>query len=117
MAALSEDGDYFEAIDDGKRSIQGFDELIAQIKDLVAAQRANAGADMMRSEAQSELTALMQKLMSRPVAETDMSVLAEALTEISAMRTDHKAYKFTVERDNQGFMQQIIAVPITPTQH
>jgi hypothetical protein len=117
LLELQEEGDEIEFDDDGRRSIDGFDELVAEIKALVAAQRANAGADMLRSEAQSELIALVQKLLNRPVAGTNMQAVADALTEISAMRTDHKSYEFTVERDNRGFMQRVIARPVVPTQH
>jgi hypothetical protein len=117
IAALRSEGADISFDEDTRRKIEGFNELIAQIKELVAAQRASAGADMDRSAAQSQLIELMQKLMSRPVADTDMSIVAEALTEISAMRMDRTSYEFTVVRDNNGFMQQIVAVPITPTQH
>lgn len=115
MQAQADEGDSFNFPDTGIRSIAGFQELIAQIRELVAAQRANAGADMLRSEANSELIAALQRLMSRPIPETDMSVVAEALTEISALRIDPAAYEFHVVRDNQGFMTKITANPVTPT--
>ncbi len=112
-----EAGDHFEILDDGTRNIKGFNDLIAQIKALVAAQRANAGADMLRSEAQAQLIALLQALVSKPASSLDMSPLTAMITEMQVMNEarPRAAYEFEIDRDGQGFMRKITATPVAPT--
>lgn len=117
LEAALEDGDEFEFDDDGRRSIEGFSELVAELRALVAAQRANAGADMLRSESMSELIALLQKIVSRPAGQMDMTPLRDMLAEMTTIRREHVAFEFSVVRDNRGFMQKITATPVAPTQH
>ncbi len=113
-AALAE-GDEIEFDDDGHRRIEGFSELVAELRALVEAQRANAGADMLRSESQSELIALLQKVISRPISGPDMAPLTELLTELVQMKGHAGTYQFTIERDNRGFMTSVVAAPTSPT--
>jgi len=121
MAALEAEGDEFEFPDDGHRRIEGFDKLVKEIRALVEAQRANAAADILRSENMETLATLMQRLLDRPAGpgQMDMTPLRDLLREMqeTTMTYGQAAFEFTVKRDQNGFMQTITATPIQPTQH
>jgi hypothetical protein len=113
-----DEGDEFEFPDDGHRSIEGFSELVAELRALVEAQRANAGADMLRSENFEQLLELLQKIVSRPAAGMNMDPLHDILREMQGQQIPgHIAYEFNVKRDQNGFMQTITATPVAPTTH
>ena len=115
MQAAQQEGDTFEFPDSGRRDIAGFSELVAEIKALVEAQRANAGADMLRSENFEQLLALLQKIVSRPASGMNMDPLHDLLSEMQSQPVlGQVAYEFTVKRDQNGFMQTITATPVTP---
>ena len=115
MHEYQEEGDTFEHQDDGRRSIEGLDALVAEIRSLVEAQRANAGADMLRSETQSALIAAVQKLAGSGSG-TGMSqtVLEDLLVQL-AERPDSKepnpVYVFEFERYPSGYISKVIAKP------
>lgn len=121
MRMAEDEGDRFEFPDDGSRSIEGFDKLVNEIRALVEAQRANAAADILRSENMEMLAKLMQRLLDRPAGsgQLDMTPLRDLLREMQeqTMVYGQAAFEFTVQRDKNGFMQTITATPIQPTQH
>lgn len=117
LREMREEGDDLEIHDGGRRSIEGFSELVAELRALVEAQRANAGADMLRSEAQSELIAVLQKLVGKPAGSLDMGPMTELLTEMMEMKGHHQSYEFTIQRDNRGFMTSVVAAPAMQTRH
>lgn len=117
MRELEEEGAEFEFPDDGHRKIEGFNQLIAEIRSLVEAQRANAAADILRSE---NFETLINRLLDMPAAgpgQLDMTPLRDFLREMeeTKMAYGQAAFEFTVKRDQNGFMQTIIATPIQPT--
>jgi hypothetical protein len=115
MHEYREDGDAFQPIDDGKRSIEGLDSLVAEIRSLVEAQRANAGADMLRSETQSALIAAVQKLASSNGAGGMSQTVLEDLVVQLGHRPDKEpnpVYVFEFERNQTTqFITKIIATP------
>lgn len=117
LQEMREEGDELEIHDNGHRTIEGFTGLVAQIKELVAAQRANAAADMLRSETQTEIIDALQKLLLRPAGGLDMTPLVEMITQMQEMNEarPRAAYEFEIDRDGQGFMRKITAKPIAPT--
>ena len=121
MHEAEEEGDEFEFPDDGHRSIEGFDMLVKEIRALVEAQRANAAADILRSENMENMATLIQRLLDRPAGsgQMDMTPLRDLLREMqeTTMTYGQAAFEFTVKRDQNGFMQTITATPIQPTQH
>ncbi len=114
---MREQGYDIEIHDDGHRSIEGFGELVAELRALVEAQRTNAVADMLRSEAQEKLIGLLQNMVSRPAGALDMEPLRDMMAEMQAMNVDRPrtGYEFAIDRDGQGFMRSITATPISPT--
>ena len=117
LQEMREQGDDIEIHDNGHRSIEGLDALVAELRALVEAQRANAGADMLRSESQSNLIALLQKLVNRPAGAMNMEPLRDMIAEMQTMgeARPRAGYEFQIDRDGQGFMRSITAVPIAPT--
>jgi len=111
-----EEGDEFEFPDDGRRSIEGFSELVVELRALVEAQRANAGADMLRSDNVEQLLALLQKIITRPSG-VNMAPLEDILREMQTQQAvpGQVAYEFTVLRDGNGFMHTINVTPVAPT--
>ena len=114
---MREHGDEIEIHDDGHRTIEGFADLVKELRALVEAQRTNAVADMLRAEAQENLIALLQKMVSRPAGAMDMEPLRDMMAEMQAMNVDRPrtGYEFAIDRDGQGFMRTITATPISPT--
>lgn len=107
--------EYDDDDDSGRRSIDGFDALVAEIRSLVEAQRASAGADMDRSEVQTQLIQAIQKLASRaPSGEMSQTVLEDLLVQL-AERPDSKepnpVYVFEFERYPSGYISKVIAKP------
>ena len=84
---------------------------------LVEAQRTNAVADMLRSEAQEKLIGLLQEMVSRPAGALDMEPLRDMMVAMQTMNVDRPrvGYEFAIARDGQGFMRSITATPISPT--
>lgn len=117
LREMREQGDEIEFHDTGRRSIDGFDELVAELRSLVEAQRTNAVADMLRSEAQEKLIGLLQEMVSRPAGELDMEPLRDMMVAMQTMNVDRPrvGYEFAIDRDGQGFMRSITATPISPT--
>lgn len=117
LREMREDGDEIEFHDTGRRSIEGFDALVAELRSLVEAQRTNAVADMLRSEAQEKLIGLLQEMVSRPAGALDMEPLRDMMVAMQAMNVDRPrvGYEFAIARDGQGFMRSITATPISPT--
>lgn len=115
MHEYQEEGDTFEHQDDGRRSIEGLDALVAEIRSLVEAQRANAGADMLRSETQSALIAAVQKLAGSGSG-TGMSqtVLEDLVVQLGQQkeREPNPVYVFTMERNQTT--QLISKITATP---
>lgn len=115
MHEFREDGDAFEQIDDGRRSIEGLDALVAEIRSLVEAQRANAGADMLRSETQSALIAAVQKLASgnggKGVSQTVLEDLVVQLGQ-RPEREPNPVYVFDIQRNQTTqLIDKIVATP------
>lgn len=111
-----EQGDEVEIGDDGRRTIQGLDELVAEIKSLVEAQRANAGADMLRSETQSQLIQAVQKLASRSSGQGGMSqsVLEDLVVQLGQQqeREPNPVYVFDIQRnETTQLINKIVATP------
>ena len=118
MLSHREDGDEFEIMDNGHRSIEGFTELVAELRSLVESQRANAGADMLRSEMQEQVIKVLQKIVSKPAPAADMTPMIEMLADMQGLSDRPRAsYEFSIDSDGQGFMQKITARPIPPTTH
>ena len=117
LREMRERGDEIEFRDTGRRTIDGFDKLVAELRSLVEAQRTNAVADMLRSEAQEKLIGLLQNMVSRPAGALDMGPLRDMMAEMQAMNVDRPrtGYEFAIDRDGQGFMRSITATPISPT--
>ncbi|NOR35869.1 MAG: hypothetical protein GQ577_03895 [Woeseiaceae bacterium] len=117
LREMRESGDEIEFHDTGHRSIDGFDKLVAELRSLVEAQRTNAVADMLRSEAQEKLIGLLQEMVSQPADKLDMTPLKDMMVEMQAMSVDRPrtGYEFAIDRDGQGFMRSITATPISPT--
>ena len=110
-------GDAFEIHDTGKRSIEGLDTLVAEIRSLVAAQRANAGADMLRSETQSALIAAVQKLASSGSGSgVSQSVLEDLVVQLGQRpeREPNPVYVFDIERNQTTQLIQKITATPTP---
>ncbi len=119
MRDQREEGDHFEIPDDGRRTIEGLEDLVAELRALVDVQRANAGADMLRSETQAAIVVALQKLVSRPSGAVDLTPLRELMAEMHGMNESRPraAYEFAIDRDGNGFMRSITATPIEPTHH
>ncbi len=117
LREMRERGDEIEFRDTGRRSIEGFAELVKELRALVEAQRTNAVAEMLRSESHDNLIALLQKMVSRPAGTLDMEPLRDMMAEMQAMNVDRPrtGYEFAIDRDGQGFMRAITATPISPT--
>lgn len=115
MHEYREEGDTFERQDDGRRSIEGLDALVAEIRSLVEAQRANAGADMLRSETQSALITAVQKLAGSGSG-TGMSqtVLEDLVVQLGQQkeREPNPVYVFEMERNQTT--QLISKITATP---
>ena len=115
MHEYREDGDEFEVHDDGRRSIEGLDALVAEIRSLVEAQRANAGADMLRSETQSALIAAVQKMASGSSGPgMNQKVLEDLVVQLGNRpeKEPNPVYVFDIERNQTtGYIQKIIATP------
>lgn len=118
MRDQRDEGDQFEIHDDGRRSIDGLEELVAEIRALVEAQRANAGADMQRSETQSGLIAAIQKIAARPSSGgMTQEVLENLVVQLGEQKEccDPVVYVFDIERNQTtGYIQRIKATPSTP---
>lgn len=117
LREMREHGDEIEFRDTGNRSIDGFDNLVAELRSLVEVQRTNAVADMLRSETQEKLIGLLQEMVSQPAGELDMTPLRDMMVKMQAMNVDRPkvGYEFAIDRDGQGFMRSITATPISPT--
>ena len=117
LREMREHGDEIEFHDTGNRSIEGFDELVKELRSLVEVQRTNAVADMLRSEAQEKLIGLLQKMVSQPAGALDMEPLRDMMVAMQTMNVDRPrvGYEFAIDRDGQGFMRSITATPISPT--
>ncbi len=117
LREMREQGDEIEFRDTGRRTIEGFDKLVCELRSLVEAQRTNAVADMLRSEAQEKLIGLLQEMVNRPAGALDMDPLLDMMAEMQAMNVDRPrvGYEFAIDRDGQGFMRSITATPISPT--
>jgi len=115
MHEYREDGDAFEQIDDGRRSIEGLDALVAEIRSLVEAQRANAGADMLRSETQSALIAAVQKLASSSGGKgVSQTVLEDLIVQLGQRpeKEPNPVYVFSIERNQTTqLIDKITATP------
>lgn len=115
MNEYREEGDTFEAIDDGRRTIEGLDALVAEIRSLVEAQRANAGADMLRSETQSALITAVQKLAaSGGGSGMSQTVLEDLVVQLGQQkeREPNPVYVFEMERNQTT--QLISKITATP---
>lgn len=117
LREMREQGDEIEFHDTGRRSIEGFADLVAELRALVEAQRTNAVADMLRAEAQEKLIGLLQEMVNRPAGALDMEPLRDMMVAMQAMNVDRPrtGYEFAIDRDGQGFMRSITATPISPT--
>ena len=121
LREMREQGDEIEFHDTGRRSIEGFADLVAELRALVEAQRTNAVADMLRAEAQEKLIGLLQEMVSRPAGAPDIALdmepLRDMMVAMQAMNVDRPrvGYEFAIDRDGQGFMRSITATPISPT--
>jgi len=113
---MREEGDELEIHDNGRRSIEGLSELVAEIRALVEAQRANAGADMHRSENHAALIAAVQKLASRSNSGGGMSqkVLEDLVAQLAVRpeKEPNPVYVFDIERNQTtGYIAKITATP------
>lgn len=117
LREMREHGDEIEVHDSGQRSIEGFADLVKELRALVEAQRTNAVAEMLRAESHDNLIALLQKMVSRPAGALDMTPIMDMMAEMQAMNVDRPrtGYEFAIDRDGQGFMRSITATPISPT--
>jgi len=117
LREMREQGDEIEFHDTGRRTIEGFADLVKELRALVEAQRTNAVAEMLRSEAHEKLIGLLQAMVSRPAGALDMEPLRDMMAEMQAMNVDRPrtGYEFVIDRDGQGFMRSITATPISPT--
>lgn len=116
LQEFREQGDEVEIGDNGRRTIEGLDELVAEIRSLVEAQRANAGADMLRSETQSELIQAVQKLASRSSGQGGMSqsVLEDLVVQLGQQqeREPNPVYVFDIQRnETTQLINKIVATP------
>ena len=115
LQELREQGNDVEIGDNGRRTIQGLDELVGEIRSLVEAQRANAGADMLRSETQSQLIQAVQKLASRsPGGGMSQKVLEDLVVQLGQQRESepNPVYVFTFERnETTQLINKIVATP------
>ncbi len=115
MREQREGGDEFQMDDDGRRSIEGLDALVAQLRALTEAQRANAGADMLRSETQAKIIETLQKIVARPSGESMTQEVLEELVEQLSEREEREpnpVYVFDIERNQTtGYIQKITATP------
>lgn len=115
LQEMRERGDDVEIGDNGRRTIQGLDELVAEIKSLVEAQRANAGADMLRSETQANLIQAVQKLASRaPGGGMSQQVLEDLVVQLGQQkeREPNPVYVFAIERnETTQLINKIVATP------
>ena len=112
---LREQGNEVEIGDNGRRTIQGLDELVGEIRSLVEAQRANAGADMLRSETQSQLIQAVQKLASRgPGKGVNQSVLEDLIVQLGQQQQlePNPVYVFDIQRnETTQLINKIVATP------
>jgi len=103
--------------------IAQFDELVASIKDLIAATNERARADLARSQTQLEILATLQSLIRQNVTKsqpTDLTPLKTVLTEIQGNTEPRplSGYEFNVtKRDRLGDIETLRVEPISPTQH
>lgn len=119
LVQMSRSGAHIEDVEDddnGHRTIEGLAELVAQIKSLVEAQRANAGADMLRSETQTQLIQAVQKLASRaPGKGMSQKVLEDLVVQLGEQRGQERepnpVYVFTFERFPSGYISKVTATP------
>lgn len=122
IAAHRAAGADFSFDEETNRKIEGFNELIAQLKDLVEVQRANAGADMLRSEAselrsetQAQLIQAVQKLASRaPSGGMSQTVLEDLVVQLGQRpeKEPNPVYVFDISRNQTtGYIDKIIATP------
>ena len=115
LLELRNEGHEVEIGDNGRRTIQGLDELVAEIKSLVEAQRANAGADMLRSETQAALIQAVQKLASSsPSGGMSQSVLEDLVVQLGQQkeREPNPVYVFDIQRnETTQLINKIVATP------
>lgn len=115
LRQFREEGDDIEIHDSGRRSIEGLSGLVAEIRSLVEAQRANAGADMLRSETQAQLITAVQKLASRaPGGGMSQKVLEDLVVQLGQRpeREPNPVYVFDIERNQTtGLIAKITATP------
>ena len=115
LQEFREQGDDVEIGDNGRRTIQGLDELVGEIRSLVEAQRANAGADMLRSETQSALIQAVQKLASRsPGGGMSQKVLEDLVVQLGQQqeREPNPVYVFDIQRnETTQLINKIVATP------
>jgi len=115
LQELREQGNEAEIGDNGRRTIQGLDELVGEIRSLVEAQRANAGADMLRSETQSNLIQAVQKLASRgPGQGMSQKVLEDLVVQLGQQqeREPNPVYVFDIQRnETTQLINKIVATP------
>lgn len=115
LREFKEEGDELEIHDSGRRSIEGLSELVAEIRSLVEAQRANAGADMLRSETQAQLITAVQKLASRaPGGGMNQKVLEDLVVQLGQRpeREPNPVYVFDIDRNQTtGLISKITATP------
>lgn len=106
--------EYDDDDDSGRRSIDGFESLVAEIRSLVEAQRANAAADMERSDANTSLISAVRELAGRsPAKGMNQQVLEDLLVQLAEVKEKepNPVYVFTFERGNLGYITKVIATP------
>lgn len=115
LQEFREQGDDVEIGDNGRRTIQGLDELVGEIRSLVEAQRANAGADMLRSETQAALIQAVQKLASRsPGGGMSQKVLEDLVVQLGQQKKGepNPVYVFDIQRnETTQLINKIVATP------
>jgi hypothetical protein len=120
------DSEYLEMIEGGDLieteaqplTIERFNELLDKLDALVQASHSRAQADLARSQSQLEVLATLQALIRQqnaaPKGATmDLAPLQTVLTEIQAANAERGriSYEFDVTRNNQGFINKIVATP------
>ena len=112
---MGEQGDEVEIGENGRRTIQGLDELVGEIRSLVEAKRANAGAEMLQSETQSQLIQAVQKLASRsPGQGMNQKVLEDLVVQLGQQqeREPNPIYVFDIQRnETTQLINKIVATP------
>lgn len=126
LLALAKDGARIET-ERRPMVIEQLGELIARLDAIAKSNEERAAADLARSKTQLEVLATLQAMIrnqagvkiSPPV---DLAPLKTVLTEIrqATERAESKApaiYEFDIERNGQGYMSKITAIPQAPRTH